>query len=99
MNGGKMDVVIERGAFRSPEIKGHIIEAWYLKEPSGDCLVKITKGDVVVREFLYPAYKVYNLSAHAEEIIQSEIDKDADGYRCAGSDGLGGGVMPRPVSE
>lgn len=94
-----MNVVIECGAFRSPEIKGYVIEAWYLKEPQTDCLVKITKGDVVVREFLYPAYKVWNLSAHGEEIIQSEIDKNANGYRCAGSDGFGSGVMPRPVSE
>ncbi len=94
-----MECVIEKLAFESPEIKGHKLRAWYLIEPKGDCLVKITKGDAIIREFLYPAYKVWNLAAHGEEIINSEIGKNMEGYRCAGSDGLGGGVMPRPVID
>lgn len=91
-------IVIDKLAFESPEIKGHKISAWYLHEPKADCLVKVSKGELIIREFLYPGYKVWNLAAHAEEIIESEIDKNVEGYRCAGSDGLGGGVMPRPVA-
>jgi hypothetical protein len=92
-------VVVEKLAFESPEINGHRIGAWYLTEPKGDCLVKITNGDNLIREFLYPAYKVWNLAAHADEIIASEIEKNTEGYRRAGSDGLGGGVMPRPLTK
>lgn len=91
-------VVVEKLAFESHEINGHKISAWYLTEPSGDCLVKITKGENIIREFLYPAYKVWNLAAHADEIIEGEIEKNMDGYRCAGSDAIGGYVMPRPVT-
>lgn len=91
--------VVEKLAFESPEVNGHRISAWYLTEPKGDCLVKITKGNDLIREFLYPAYKVWNLAAHADEIIASEIEKNMEGYRLAGSDGLGGSVMPRPLTE
>jgi len=91
--------VVEKIAFQSPEIKGFKIAAWYLTEPVGDCLVKITKGSDLIREFLYPAYKVWNIAAHAEEIIDSEIERCMEGYQRAGSDGLGGGVMPKPVND
>lgn len=94
-----MKTVVDKFAFESPEISGYKICAWYLKEPENDCLVKITQSGNLVREFLYPAYKVWNLAAHASEIIASEIEKNSEGYRCAGSDGLGGGVMPRPVTD
>ena len=93
------NVVIEKVAFETHEIKGHKITAWYLEQPKGDALIKITKGDDVVQEFLYPAYKIWNLSAHAAEIIDGLLNKDDEGLRHAGSDGLGGGVMPRPVAE
>ena len=94
-----MKVVVEKLAFESPEINGHKISAWYLKEPDGDCLVRVTQGENLLQEFLYPAYKVWNLAAHADEIVASEIEKNMEGYRHAGSDGFGGGVMPRPVTE
>lgn len=91
--------VIDKITFESPDIKGYRISAWYLLHPKSDCLVRVTKGEEIVREFLYPAYKVWNLAAHAEEIIDSEIEKNQQGYLCAGSDGLGGMVTPRDVKE
>ncbi len=92
-------IVVDKLAFETTEIKGHRICAWYLKEPKADALVKIMKGDDVVQEFLYAGYKIWNLSAHADEIIESLLAQNDEGLRHAGSDGLGGGVMPRPVTE
>ena len=47
----------------------------------------------------YPAYKIYNLSAHFSEIVDSEINNDTRGYEIAGSMGFGGVVMPKEVKE
>ena len=58
-------------------------------------LIYKTKSDrgFVFTCFNFPAYKVWNIPAHSNDIIQSELDKDTDGYRIAGSDGLGGNVF------
>lgn len=65
----------------------------------GDARVFIKRGGAVVREFLYPAYKVWNLAAHYDEIIDGEIERSDEGLRAAGTDLLGGCVMPREVSS
>jgi len=36
---------------------------------------------------------VWNIPAHADDIIESELAKNDDGYFIAGSDGLGGNVF------
>jgi hypothetical protein len=73
------------------------IKVFYLKEPNnGDALVELYYGRKKVRKLLYPAYKIWNLSAHFSDIVDGELSQDdkSRGYRIAGSDGLGGGVMP-----
>lgn len=90
------NIVKDKIAFEK-ETGGLTFRAWYLAEPKGDCLVEITKGDALVRRFLWPAYKIWNIAAHASEIAESELAGDLEGYGCAGSDGLGGGVAPREV--
>jgi len=52
--------------------------------------VTITKGGQVVREFEFPAYKVWNIAAHAEDIVDGLEQESDAGLRVAGGDGLGG---------
>jgi len=44
-------------------------------------------------------YKIFNLAAHFEDIVEGELKSSDVGYRIAGSDGLGGGVMPKKNME
>ena len=60
--------------------------------------MRISRGVDTLREFTYPGYKVWNLFAHANEIIDDLLgDDDGSGFRAAGSDLLGGCVMPQDV--
>lgn len=87
------EIVRDEVAFECEE-SGYHFRAWYLTEPKADALVEITKDDEVVKSFLWPAYKIWNIAAHASDIAE-DLDR---GLRIAGSDGLGGGVVPRPAS-
>lgn len=68
------------------EERGYKFIATYLEEPKGDALIEIFKGDSLIKEFLFPSYKIYNILAHSLDIIES-IE---EGLKIAGSDGLGG---------
>lgn len=76
------------------ETGGYQFEAWYLTEPKGEALVTISKDGALVREFLWPAYKVWNIAAHAEDIV-ADIER---GLAIAGWDGLGGCVAPKELA-
>ena len=70
--------------------RGYTFTCTYLLEPKGQALIEIEKDDVMVKEFLFPAYKVFNIPAHAHDIVEG-LEQDSDrGLRIAGSDGLGG---------
>lgn len=77
--------------------RGFNIRAWYLvntEESKGDALVEVSRDNKIVRQFIFPAYKVYNLAAHFHDIIDGELSKDKErGYRIASSTGLEGGVI------
>jgi len=64
-----------------------------------DARIEITKNGKEYRNFYYPAYKIFNLAAHFEDIVEGELKSSDVGYRIAGSDGLGGGVMPKKNME
>lgn len=81
--------------FTAGPYRNHTITA--VSAPDGDARVTIRNGPTVVREFLWPAYKVWNIAAHAEEIIEGEIVRCNDALAHAGSDLLGGGVVPRDI--
>jgi len=77
--------------------RGYNVRAWYLKNTEtekGDALVEIRKGDLI-KEFIYPAYKIWNIAAHFSDIVTGEIEGNDEGYRIAGSTGLGGCIMPK----
>jgi hypothetical protein len=81
---------IDKLAFESKEPdRGYTCRANYLKPPhGGDALVEIFKDGQPVREFLFPAYKIWNIAAHFRDIVDSEISKDAHGYEMADWNGL-----------
>ena len=62
---------------------------------AGMSTITISKGGTVVREFKFPTYKIFNISAHADDVING-LEKDSDaGLLVAGSDGLGGNAYRR----
>ena len=73
--------------------KGFVFRAFDLSDSKGDALVEVERDGRVIRSFNFPAYKVWNIPAHANDIIQSELDKDTKGYEIAGSNGLGGNAF------
>jgi hypothetical protein len=83
------NIVKEKVAF-DVEQRGYRFVATYLIEPKGDALIEIFKGSILKKEFLFPAYKVWNISAHADDIIDGLERESDEGLRIAGSDGLGG---------
>jgi hypothetical protein len=83
------DVIIDKLAFESRDPRdGFTLHVYWLTKPKGDALVEIRKDEQPYRRFLYPAYKVFNLSAHWEDIVQSEIQGNLAGYDLAGWDGF-----------
>lgn len=80
--------LIDEVVFEIPD-RGYIIRASYLKEKmSGEALIEIFYKDTLIREFLFPAYKVWNIAAHFNDIIDSEIEKNEAGYHMASWDGI-----------
>jgi hypothetical protein len=84
-----MDCVIEKVAFESevPE-RGFTVKASYLSEPKGDALVEIFQNGEPYKRFLFPAYKIWNISAHFSDIVDSEIEGNNAGYDIAGWTGF-----------
>jgi hypothetical protein len=92
-----MNIEVEKIAFESktPD-RGFTVKASYLTEPKGDALIEIFRDGTPYRRFLYPAYKIWNIAAHFDEIVTSEIDGNFNGYDAAGWTGFSV-VQPRPV--
>jgi len=76
---------IDKLAFESKEPdRGYTVRASYLKEPDArDALVEIFKDGKPLRQFRFPAYKVWNIAAHFRDIVDGEIEKSASGYEMA----------------
>ena len=89
---------IEKVAFESKEPdRGYTVKGSYLIEPKGEALIEIFKDGVILRKFLFPAYKIWNIAAHFSDIVDGEIENNASGYHMAASDGLGGHAHITPV--
>lgn len=73
--------------------RGFVFKAWEMPGSKGDALIEVERNNTIVKSFTFPAYKVWNIPAHSNDIIESELQKDIDGYLIAGSDGLGGNVF------
>jgi hypothetical protein len=71
--------VIDKLAFEQSD-RGYTIRAFYLAAPNTDSLIHIRKDEVLLRRFLYPSYKVWNLAANFSDIVDAEIVGNADGF-------------------
>ena len=73
--------------------RGFNVKAWYLEnteESKGDALIEVCYNGKIIKEFVFPAYKIYNIAAHFNDIVDGEINNNDRGYAIAASDGLGG---------
>ena len=73
--------------------RGFNVKAWYvenIEDSKGDALVELSYNGEIVKELIFPAYKIYNIAAHFSDIVDSEINNDERGYAIAASNGLGG---------
>lgn len=87
-------LIIEQVAYEGDK-RGYKFKASYLKEPSGEALIEISKDGKIVREFLFPAYKIWNIAAHADDIVDGLEKENDSGLYIAGSDGLGGNLYQK----
>ena len=79
---------IEKLAFEIPDTRGLSCKAWYLREHGGDALIEVFRNGEPFRRFLWPAYKIWNISAHWNDIVDSEENNSFDGYDLAGWTGF-----------
>jgi hypothetical protein len=88
------EIVRGKIAFKDDK-RGYTFVGTYLESSKRDALIEIFKGDLIVRSFLFPAYKIWNIPAHADDIVDGLEKENDEGLYVAGSDGLGGNVYPR----
>jgi hypothetical protein len=93
---------IDKIAFEGPNepYRGYTVRASYLKEPdNGDALIEIFKDGVPIRQFRFPAYKIYNIQAHFGDIVDGEIEQNMHGYEMAAWNGLDGTTFIFPHKD
>ena len=97
----QVNCIVDSVAFEGPKspYKGFTVRGLYLKEPTGDALIEILKEGKVHKRFLFPAYKVWNIPAHFQDIIDGELEGSTAGYELAAWDGISGSVITIPVEE
>lgn len=78
--------------------RGYTVKASYLKGMQ-NALIEIFKDGQPLREFLFPAYKVWNISAHFSDIVDGEIEKSSRGYEMAAWDGISGATFIIPKAD
>ena len=89
----KSKLIIDKVVFEGDE-QGFHFKGSYLKEPIGEALIEISKEGHVIREFLFPSYKIWNIPAHAKDIVLGLVEGNDEGLYIAGSNGLGGNAYP-----
>lgn len=88
--------------FEGPKVpyRGFTCRAKDKDDGSGNAIVEVLFEKNVVRSFEWPTYKVWNILAHFNEIVDSEIAKNADGYRLAAWTGFPNVVIePAPPAD
>jgi hypothetical protein len=93
---------IDSVAFAGPKTpdRGYTVKASYLKPPHNlDALIQVFRDGQEVRSFLFPAYKIWNIAAHFSDIVDSEIAKNADGYKAAAWNEITGATFIAPHNE
>jgi len=70
--------------------RGFNVKAWYLvdtEDSKGDALIEVRKNGKLLRQFIFPAYKIWNIAAHFQDIVDGELTKEHKmaGYNIAAS--------------
>ena len=97
-----MDRVKSGGSLFDIDDRDFNVKAWYVENTEaskGDALIEISYNGKIIREFIFPAYKIYNIAAHFSDIVDSEINNEERGYLIAASDGLGGFAPIKEVTH
>lgn len=56
--------------------RGHSVKAWYLAPPDDqNALLEFTAPDGQIFQRFYPAYRVWNISAHFGEMIDAQMER------------------------
>ncbi|MGH7261521.1 MAG: hypothetical protein ACREI9_12715 [Nitrospiraceae bacterium] len=82
--------------------RGYTVKATDLEDietSRGDALIEIFKEGELVRSFVFPAYKVWNIVAHFGDIVDGEIANHDAGYRKAAWDGISPMEATQPLPE
>lgn len=89
---------VDKLAFETHPDRGYVGKAFYLKNGQGNALIQIFKEKNLLRQFLFPAYKIWNISAHFRDIVDGEIAESSRGYEMAAWDGIQGATFIIPDS-
>lgn len=92
----KIVYTADKVAFDSSEApdRGYSVKATYLKPPhNGDVLIEVFRENKMLRRFLFPAYKIWNIAAHFRDIVDGELENNPSGYQMASWDGISGAVF------
>ena len=77
--------------------RGFSCKATYLKEPDcGDALIEVFRDKKPLRAFLFPAYKIWNIAAHFQDIVDGELGNNVRGYEMAAWNGISGATFILP---
>jgi len=88
----QLDNVIRDTVAFETEARGLKFVATYLTAPKDKALIEISRDGQMVKSLLWPAYKVWNIAAHADDVA-ADIE---DGLTTAGAVGFGANVY-QPV--
>ena len=97
-----MDRTKSGGELFSIDDRGFNVKAWYLEntnDSKGDAIVELRYNDKIIREIIFPAYKIYNIAAHFSDVVDGEINNSDRGYAIAASDGLGGFAPVKDITH
>jgi len=86
--------VSEKLAFKET-YRGYSVEMYWGEGADARGIVTREQDGKKLLEFSYPAYKIFNIQAHWSDIVDGELQGDKSGWAIAGSDGLGGMIMPQ----
>ena len=70
--------------------RGYHFHAAEALDVKGEAVVTIMKNLKLVKRFRFPSYKIWNIAAHVDDIVEGLERGSEEGLRVAGSDGLGG---------
>ena len=64
----------ERLAFTTPEYRGFVLSAYY--NDTANAHIEIVRDGKPWRTYQYPAYRIWNLSAHFTDMVDSTLNEE-----------------------